>query len=397
MLYAGAAIGVSHLIQSTRAGADYGWLPVIAIIGIHLVKYPFFKAGSAYAVSAKESLISGYKRIGNWALLLYFLITVATMFTVIAAITAVSVGLIAYVFQINLSPALLTLSYLVFSVAFLLFGRYTWLEKIMSGVILVLTISTILAFTSAWFDPPAWNQLADSPVLDGVFLMMLIKLMGWMPAPLDLSVWHSIWTEEKMAIAGGYYDQKAADRDFKIGYWGTMVVGVLFLGLGALVLHGHPESLPDSGVKFSHRLISVYTTQLGDWAFWIVGVAALTTMISTTLTCLDAIPRSLNELWHVWKPDQKKSIYGISIRVLALGSFAILYLWGPAMVTMVDIATLLSFCTSPIFAFLNYRAMNLDSLPADQRWTKGENYYALTSITILSVLAVAFLILRFGW
>ena len=25
LLFAGAAIGVSHLVQSTRAGADFGW------------------------------------------------------------------------------------------------------------------------------------------------------------------------------------------------------------------------------------------------------------------------------------------------------------------------------------------------------------------------------------
>ena len=42
LLFAGAAIGVSHLVQSTRAGADFGfgllWALVISII----LKYPFF-------------------------------------------------------------------------------------------------------------------------------------------------------------------------------------------------------------------------------------------------------------------------------------------------------------------------------------------------------------------
>ena len=39
LLFAGAAIGVSHLVQSTRAGADFGWGLLWAIILVNLFKY----------------------------------------------------------------------------------------------------------------------------------------------------------------------------------------------------------------------------------------------------------------------------------------------------------------------------------------------------------------------
>ena len=42
LLFAGAAIGVSHLVQSTRAGADFGWGLLWALLLINLFKYPFF-------------------------------------------------------------------------------------------------------------------------------------------------------------------------------------------------------------------------------------------------------------------------------------------------------------------------------------------------------------------
>jgi Mn2+/Fe2+ NRAMP family transporter len=42
LLFAGAAIGVSHLVYSTRAGADYGWSLIWAFILINIFKYPFF-------------------------------------------------------------------------------------------------------------------------------------------------------------------------------------------------------------------------------------------------------------------------------------------------------------------------------------------------------------------
>ena len=43
LLFAGAAIGVSHLVQSTRAGADFGWGLIWALIlSQTLLHVPYF-------------------------------------------------------------------------------------------------------------------------------------------------------------------------------------------------------------------------------------------------------------------------------------------------------------------------------------------------------------------
>ena len=47
LLFAGAAIGVSHLVQSTRAGADFGWGLLWALVLSNLFKYPFFNLALA--------------------------------------------------------------------------------------------------------------------------------------------------------------------------------------------------------------------------------------------------------------------------------------------------------------------------------------------------------------
>ena len=47
ILFASTAIGVSHLVQSTRAGAEYGFLLLGIVILVTLLKYPFFEYGSA--------------------------------------------------------------------------------------------------------------------------------------------------------------------------------------------------------------------------------------------------------------------------------------------------------------------------------------------------------------
>lgn len=37
---AAAAIGASHLVASTRAGAEFGWQLAWVILGVNLLKYP---------------------------------------------------------------------------------------------------------------------------------------------------------------------------------------------------------------------------------------------------------------------------------------------------------------------------------------------------------------------
>ena len=87
LLFASTAIGVSHLVQSTRAGATYGYALLWAILIANLLKYPSFEYGSRYANATGESLIDGYGRFGKWALYLYLFITVTPMFIIIAAVS----------------------------------------------------------------------------------------------------------------------------------------------------------------------------------------------------------------------------------------------------------------------------------------------------------------------
>ena len=58
ILFASTAIGVSHLVQSTRAGADYGLTLIAAILLANLFKFPFFDAGSRYARVTGTTLIA---------------------------------------------------------------------------------------------------------------------------------------------------------------------------------------------------------------------------------------------------------------------------------------------------------------------------------------------------
>ena len=71
LLLAAAAIGVSHLIQATRAGADYGLTLLWAVLLVNLFKYPFLEYGPRYAVATGRSMLDGYWALSRYALGIY--------------------------------------------------------------------------------------------------------------------------------------------------------------------------------------------------------------------------------------------------------------------------------------------------------------------------------------
>ena len=90
ILFASTCIGVSHLVQSTRAGAEYGFLLLGAVILANIFKYPFFEFAVRYTSATGVSVIDGYAKKGKWILIAYFLLSIPSMVIVTAAVTFVT-------------------------------------------------------------------------------------------------------------------------------------------------------------------------------------------------------------------------------------------------------------------------------------------------------------------
>ena len=101
ILFACTAIGVSHLVQSTRAGAEFGFMILGFVILANVLKYPFFEHGSRYANVTSTSIIDGYEKLGRKFLILYLGITLGSMFFVTAAVGFVTAGFFENLFQID--------------------------------------------------------------------------------------------------------------------------------------------------------------------------------------------------------------------------------------------------------------------------------------------------------
>jgi Mn2+/Fe2+ NRAMP family transporter len=94
LLFAGAAIGTSHLVQATRAGALYGLGLLLFVLLANALKYPSFRAGPAYAAATGHSLLTGYRRQGSWALALIVLTQLPVHVIILAASAVTCAGLL---------------------------------------------------------------------------------------------------------------------------------------------------------------------------------------------------------------------------------------------------------------------------------------------------------------
>tara|TARA_R110002073_G_scaffold14998_1_gene60106 strand:+ start:25962 stop:27173 length:1212 start_codon:yes stop_codon:yes gene_type:complete len=365
LLFAGAAIGVSHLVQSTRAGADFGYGLIWALLLVHLFKYPFFQYGPRYATATGESLIDGYQKLGKGVLISYFILTFTTMFTIQAAVTIVTAGLAATLFGITDNLTVWSIIITLLCIFILMLGKYKFLDKLMKVIIITLTLSTIVAVGVALFNTDKSMSLVQTFPKGSVEIAFLIAFLGWMPAPLDISAWHSLWALEKARDTE--FNTKKSIQDFNIGYIGTIFLGLCFIMLGALVMFNSGQEFSSSAGTFAQQLINLYTENLGKEASIFIAIAAFTTMFSTTVTTLDASPRAMAKTTQLLFKRKSKYYYLTWILLLGLGTILILSFFISNMISMVKIATILSFLTAPFYAIANFILISSKHTPKEWR------------------------------
>jgi len=225
-----------------------------------------------------------------------------------------------------------------------------------------------------------------------VEITFLIAFLGWMPAPLDASIWQSLWTIEKNKETAEKFGTRQAIVDFNIGFFGAMILGICFVALGAFVMYNSGETFSSSAFQFSEQLINLYTKFLGDEVYIIIGAAAFTTMFSTTLTTLDASPRAMTKTFDLLTKRSYRHTYWFWISFLAIGTIAILLFFMSEMATLVKIATVLAFLTAPFFAVLNYILIAGKHTPKEHRPSLALQIMSWIGIIVLIAFSIWFLV-----
>lgn len=399
ILFAATAIGVSHLVQSTKAGALFGFTLIGFVALANVVKYPFFEYGSRYAAATGESIISGYYKLHKFWLYAYLAMTVVSMLFVTAAVGAVTIGFMENLFGLSEITGIPNFTHYVLFIgctALLVFGQFNVMEKLIKVLGIVLLLTTVFAFFAAMYKGPS-TEMTLFPPMNADAWAFLLPLMGWMPTAIDLSTWNSLWTVEKVKQTGYKSSVKEVVKEFGLGYWISAVLAFLFLGMGALLVYGSGVSVPQSGADFSAFVISLYTTSIGEWSRYIISVAAFSIMFSTFLTVIDGFSRALGAsitLLDKKKIERKRKLQLNKIMpfIVAAGGLSLILAYQGdknSFSLIVNSATTLSFIVAPLIAILNFRLVMSDKI--------GKENSPGKFMRLLSWLGIIYLFGFLGW
>lgn len=398
LVFAATAVGVSHLVQSTRAGAEFGLTLAILILAACAIKYPAFRFGVEYAALTGRTVLSGYERQGRWLLALILLATFIEGVGVVPAVTLVTVGLGMNLLGTKVDPIVATLATVFVASIVLLVGRYRILENITRIFVALFATLTVLATLAAIAGINQGQPLTAPFEFNESNLFFSVSVAGWMPIGLAGSIFLSAWVIARARSLGQPVTPRVALFDFHVGYVTSLVLAFCFLFMGTVVLLGQEDELAGSSAAFAAQFIGIFTDAVGQWTEWVVGVAAVTVMLSTVLAVVDGFPRVYaNVLTKLVKgtglPSEER-LYQVFLWFQIVTSGFVLYFLPRSFGAFIDFITALGFLTAPVIAFMNHRIIFSGEITPDRQPPKWIRCWSVAGTTILAVIFPIYLYFR---
>ncbi|KJQ59076.1 NRAMP family divalent metal transporter [Streptococcus gordonii] len=382
ILMASAAVGGSHIVSSAQAGAMYGWSLLLLVILTNLFKYPFFRFGAEYTLETGKNLVEGYAEKGKVYLGIFFILNVFSALVNTAAVGILCAAIVASAFPnaLGLSITQWSLILIVIIWAMLLFGGYKFLDGLAKWIMSALTLATVLAVIVAIIEHPEYGaDFVEKTPWQMTALPFIVSLMGWMPAPIEISAINSLWTAEKgktvdISIKDGLFD-------FNVGFIGTAILAVFFVALGALIQYPTGQEVQAAGAAYIQQFVGMYASVLGDWSRFLITFIAFLCIFGTVITVIDGYSRvnaeSLRLLFKKKEISQKE--LNIWMTATSIIGGIIIYFFQGSVAPMLRFAMIASFLTTPFFALLNYLLVT------------GENKNLAKWLKALSILGLIFL------
>ncbi|MFC2769775.1 NRAMP family divalent metal transporter [Streptococcus gordonii] len=382
ILMASAAVGGSHIVSSAQAGAMYGWSLLLLVILANLFKYPFFRFGAEYTLETGKNLVEGYAEKGKIYLGIFFILNVFSALVNTAAVGILCAAIVASAFPnaLGLSITQWSLILIVIIWTMLLFGGYKFLDGLAKWIMSALTLATVLAVIVAIIEHPEYGaDFVEKTPWQMTALPFIVSLMGWMPAPIEISAINSLWTAEKgktvdISIKDGLFD-------FNVGFIGTAILAVFFVAMGALIQYPTGQEVQAAGAAYIQQFVGMYASVLGDWSRFLITFIAFLCIFGTVITVIDGYSRvnaeSLRLLFKKKEISQKE--LNIWMTATSIIGGIIIYFFQGSVAPMLRFAMIASFLTTPFFALLNYLLVT------------GENKNLAKWLKALSILGLIFL------
>jgi Mn2+/Fe2+ NRAMP family transporter len=402
LLYAASAVGVSHLVSSTTAGATYGLIMVTYMVLVCLVKYPTFLFGATYAATTGDTLVEGYTRMGKWVVVLFFFMQLFEYTFAVSGVSVTTAAIIRGVFGLEMGITL-ELGLVLLCIIILALGRYSVLEDVTRILVILFTVGTILATVVAIGGINTGGaSLSADMTFDRPTILFLIAVAGWMPTGTAGSVGLSLWVKAKSIRLKRPVSIQEATFDFHVGYVTAIFTAMCFVSLGTLVMYINNLAVESNGAAFADQLINLFTETIGNWIYPIIALSAITVMFSTLLTLVDLLPRSsaaaLVEIFPVPEEqvnDKFSKLYLIFIGVELLLVLMVLFILLDEFGTFISWVTSMGFVVAPLFSFLNHKVMFGPQVQVADRPPEWLRFWSIGTITILTIVAVMFVYMTY--
>ena len=285
--------------MSPEAGARFEYGLVWLILLAHLLKYQAFELAPRYVAARRESLLDAYARAPgprNWALWLGLADMSIQALGLVAALVGLTASfLVASVGGLGLAPWSLVIAGCLLALLYL--GHYRSLRIVNIVLMLCLAVGTLVAFLGAPPPAAALGRMLRPEVPPGSILLVT-AILGFMPTSVAVSIWQSLWALEQGRFRPDAPDSPEERRarlraglfDLRLGYALSALLAVLFVCLGATLLH--PRGLVPEGPEVAVTLSQLYTLVLGDWMRPVFLLMAFCALATTCYTMMDGFPRS---------------------------------------------------------------------------------------------------------
>ncbi len=398
LLFAASAVGVSHLVQSTRAGADFGFTMAVLIVLACSIKYPTFRFGAEYAASAKESVVAAYAREGRWLLVIFLVALAVEGLAVIPAVSLVTAGLAMNLLGLHVDDVLVTMAIIVACSLGLVFGRYKLLERVSAVFVVLFAVLTVIA-TLASIGLLDADRTAAPFAFNRNNLFFAVAVAGWMPVGMGGAVFISLWVRAKAEMLGRSLTVREARFDFNLAYVVTTLLALCFLLMGTALMFGRGMTLASNSGTFAADLVGLFARSVGAWIEPVIGIAALAVMFSTVLTVIDGFPRVYADTTKRLLGDvttvAEGSLYLVFLLVQGVVAFVLLRYLLSSFGVFIDFATTAGFVSAPVIAVLNHRVISSDAVAPGDRPPPWLRAWSACGCAILTAASLSYIYFRF--
>lgn len=411
-----SAAGSGELLFTPRAGAQYAYALLWAMLAAVTLKWFINHEVGRYAVCTGAPVLDGFARLPRGGPVAVALIVVPQLVVAVATVAGLAAAAATALVLIVPGPAFAwTLVLLAAATALTTWGRFGVIEKVATFIGIALALAAVGAAASVLRDPGPVAQGLVPRLPPQVDFGEVLPWLGFMLAGAAGMIWYSYWLSAAgygaagaMRAPGesGPLATRALGGDDRRRLRGWMklltlnntlaVVGTLIPTFGFLVLGAellHPRGL----VPEEERVADVLGTLLGEvwgtFGYWFMVGGVLLGFSGTLVSVQDGFGRMLSHGARLLAPalaGHERAVRRTTIIGLCGVAPALLFAWLGEPVTLLKIAGAIEASHIPLLAGL-VLLLNRTALPRELRPSRFVVGGTLVATAFFALFALVYL------